>query len=160
MNRRIIGATAVALATGVAGFGAVAGATTTKAVKGKADSGTTYASIVHSANGYQYAAGTGTDQLLGTDAITYRIKLSPGTQPATETITASPVVLYTKTGALTGTATATLVFVGTTEQIKDGKLKLTSGSGSLKGHSFTGTFTGTGNTTANQFVFQDKGTLK
>ena len=156
MNRRIIGATAVALTAGIAGFGAAAGAST-GTTNGKADSGTTYASIVRYAGAYQYAAGSGTDKLLGSNAITYRIKLTSGKQPATTNIVADPVVLYTKTGTLTGTATATLVTVGAVEKVENGKLKLTTGTGAQKGHSFVGTFTGQGNLSTNQFVFNDKG---
>jgi hypothetical protein len=69
-------------------------------------------------------------------------------------------VLYTATGSLTGTGSALVTVAGNNEIIKNGKLSLTKGAGAQKGHSFVGTFTGTGSLTTNRFVFKYKGTLK
>lgn len=127
--------------------------------KGKADKGVAYFSVVHTANGLEYAAGEGTDKVLGNAAATYTIKAGAGA-PGTVKVTIKKVTLYTGTGSLVGTASATLTITGTSEAITDGKLKLTKGFGSLKGHSLIATYTGTGNATTNQYKINYTGTYK
>src|SRR5581483_4086971 len=125
-----------------------AGATASKP-KAKADSGTAYFSIVHTAGTNQQAAGIAKDKVLGNLATTYQIAI--GSQNGTVTVTAKKVTLYSGTGSLSGTATATVTFSGTSETITGGKLKLTKGTGSLKGHSLNATFTGTADTSKNMY---------
>ncbi|MFL5823994.1 MAG: hypothetical protein ACJ764_11185 [Solirubrobacteraceae bacterium] len=50
-----------------------------------------------------------------------------------------------------------MTITGTQETIKNGKLRLTNGAGSQKGHSLIGTFSGSGSTTSNQFTIHYKG---
>jgi hypothetical protein len=85
--------------------------------------------------------------------------LSPTTSGAI-TVTAKKVTFYNGTGSLSGTATATVNTSGTTQTITGGKLKLTKGTGSQKGHSLTATFTGTADLAKNQYAFHYKGTYK
>ncbi len=156
MTKRMISAlTAAALVAGSLVLAAGAGAT----ASGKADSGTAYFSIVHAAGGQDFAAGIGKDKVLGNVATTYQIAIG-GSSTGTVTVTVKKVTIYNGTGSLSGKATATITFSGSTETITNGKLKLTKGTGSLKGHSLTATFTGTADTTGNQYQFTYKGTYK
>jgi hypothetical protein len=127
---------------------------------GRADSGTAYVANTPKPGGLVYAAGYNQDKILGNGAILYVIKATPNT-PGTLKVTARSVALYTNRGSLTGTATATLT-VGTSGSavISAGKLHLTKGFGTQKGHSMEATFTGTGSVSALAFVFHYKGTYK
>jgi hypothetical protein len=153
------------LAATVGALGAVAllsivGPAIGAAKKGKADSGTSYVAITHTAGGFEYTAGNNTDKVLGVGAITYKLKLGLS-KPGVYKVTAKPVVAYTTTGALSGTGSATLtVAKDNTAKITGGKLNLTSGSGSQKGHSLVATFTGSGSVTAMTYKFTYKGTYK
>ncbi len=147
------------LAVGCALLALAASALGAKPKKGKADSGTAYASITHVVGSIQIADGDYIDKILGDGVISYRIALLPGPN-GTFHVSTKKVTLYTGTGSLSGTATATVALSGTTETITNGKLSLTKGAGSLKGHSFVGTFTGTGDLSKNLLVFHDKGTYK
>jgi hypothetical protein len=138
------------------GAGAVGAKTSSK---GKGDSGVAYVSITRTVKGIEYAAGTNSDKVLGSGAVTYDIALLPGPS-GTFKVTSKKVVLYTPTGSLTGTATATVLIGPKTEKITNGKLNLTKGAGSQKGHSYVGTFTGSADLVANQLVFNTKGTYK
>lgn len=151
----IAAATTVVALGGVVATGAASAKT---AKKHKPDSGVGYFSIVHTTGSNQQAAGIVKDKVLGTEAVTYRLTLAPG---ATGTINVkSPkVTVYTGTGSLSGTATATIVVTGSSETIQNGKLNLTKGTGALTGDKLVATFTGTANTTANQYQFNYKGTL-
>lgn len=152
----VLGAVVVA---GSAGF-AVAGAGAKSAATGKADSGTAYVSIVHSAGGKAYAAGYETDKLFGGTTVSYVIKASAGPTAGSVEIKANPVTLYTKTGELVGTGSGVETFAATGDTVTDGKLDLTKGTGAQKGHSFVGTFTGTENAKTDVFTFTYKGTYK
>ncbi len=93
--------------------------------------------------------------------MTYKLKATPSGTGSTLKLTSKPVVLYTRTGSLTGTGSATLVVTGpSTATVKDGKLILTKGAGGQKGHSFVGTFSGSGNPTTGIYTFHYKGTYK
>lgn len=130
------------------------------AAKSKSDSGTAYVSITHTTK-LEFAAGNNSDKVLGNGAITYQLTLAGGKMPNTIKLTSKKVVLYTSTGALTGTGSAIVTIVaGGNEAISGGKLSLTKGSGSQKGHSLTATFTGIDHVTPNQIVFNYKGTYK
>jgi hypothetical protein len=157
---RSLAATAGALGT-VALLTVAGPALGAKASKGKADSGTSQVAITHSSGGYQYSAGNNTDKLLGTGAVTYQVKLTP-TTPGTYKLTAKRVVVYTGTGSLVGTGSATLNVISASGNatVTNGKLSLTKGFGSQKGHSETATFTGTGTITGGVFTFQYKGTYR
>ena len=132
-------------------FVAGAGAKTTK----KKDSGTAYAAIVHTSGSTQDIAGYTVDKLFGRTATTYLTTVSNATT-GTLNVTAKRVTLYTPTGTLFGTATATENVV--TGAITNGKLLLTHGTGAQKGHSFKGTFTGNGDLAKGSFTFNYKGT--
>jgi hypothetical protein len=126
------------------------------ASKGKADTSTVYTSITHAAGGYDYAAGNAVGKVFKTAAVTYKLKI--GATKSGITLTIPQIVLYTPTGALTGSGTAKVAVSGANETITDGKFDLNKGTGTLKGHSYVGTLTGTGSTTTNQFVFKVKAT--
>src|SRR5947209_4758723 len=145
----------------LAAMGATALAATAKPKKkGKADSGTSYVAVTHSSGGFEYSAGNTTDKLFGATAVTYKLKTSPST-PGTLSLTAKPVVLYTATGTLIGTGSATLtIAVGGAATVSNGKLKLTKGTGTLKGHSLLATFTGSGSVVTSTYTFHYKGTYK
>ena len=68
--------------------------------------------------------------------------------------------MYSKTGSLKGTLSATVTLSGTTETFSNGKINLPRGAGSQKGHSLAATFTGTGSASSNQFTLHYKGTYK
>jgi hypothetical protein len=128
--------------------------------KGKADSGTSYVAITHTTGGFDYAAGNTTDKLFGATAVTYKLKAAPAT-PGTVAVTAKPVVLYTSTGTLVGTGSATLTVDSKgNATVTNGKLSLTRGTGALKGHSLVATFTGTGSAVTGLYTFHYKGTYK
>jgi hypothetical protein len=150
---------ATGVATILAGLTLVAGAAQAATPKVKtSDPSTTYASITHTGGGLQFAAGNYADKLFKTGAITYSLKLVPNTN-GTITVKVPSVVLYTGTGSLSGTATATVTIQNSIETITNGKLNLTKGTGALKGDAFKGTFTGTGDLSKNLIVFHTKGIL-
>jgi hypothetical protein len=126
---------------------------------GKSDHGTAYASINRVANGNEYGSATNTDAVLGSSAITFIATLTPGGSGGV-TLNIKKLVLYGKTGSLSGTGSATVTLSGSTEKFSGGKLKLTKGTGSQKGHSFVGTFTGSGDSSTNEFTLHYKGTYK
>ncbi len=124
----------------------------------KHDSDTSWFSIVRTAGGIEYTAGIVADRALGTGAITYQLRVSTG-NAGTIDVTARKVTLYTRTGSLTGTATATIKAANTNQQTITGKLNLTRGAGSLKGDSLQATFSGTADLAKNLIQFKSVGTL-
>jgi hypothetical protein len=156
VTKRMISAlSAAAILTASLVLATGAGAT---AGSGKSDSGVAYFSITHAVGSTSYAAGQGHDKVLGNVAATYQIGISSSS--GTVTVNVKKLTVYTGTGSLTGTATATVTITGTTETITGGKLTLTKGFGSQAGHSLKATFSGTANTTKNQYSFHYKGTYK
>ena len=150
---------ATGVATILAGLALVAGLAQAATPKVKtSDASTTYASITHTAGGMQFAAGNYADKVFKSGAITYALKLVPNTN-GTITVNVPTVVLYTKTGSLSGTATATVTIKNSIETITNGKLNLTKGAGAQTGDSFKGTFTGSVDLTKNVLVFHTKGIL-
>jgi hypothetical protein len=133
-------------------FVAGAGATTTP-VK-KHDSGTAYASIVHTSGSTEYVAGYTFDKLFGRTATTYVTTAAPGAT-GTVTVTGKRVTLYTPKGTLFGSGSATQSLA--TGAITGGKLNLTHATGALKGHTFKGTFTGNFNAQTGVYTFNYKG---
>jgi hypothetical protein len=140
-------AAAAATATGVLGVGASA----VGASGGRVDRGTIFAATTHTAGAYTFAAGQGRDKLFGPVAVTYRIKTRP-VSTGTFHLTAKPVIEYFATGSILGHASATLVVTPSGAETITGTVKLRHGAGSLRGHSFVGTFTGTGNVNSNQLL--------
>jgi hypothetical protein len=152
---------AVAASVAVSGLLAVGAAAVAARSAGRADSGTIDAATTHTSGGYAFAAGQGTDKLFGPIAITYRIKTIPTGTTGTLNLTIKPVIEYTAAGSILGSATATLTLgLNGAETINNGKFSLTHGVGALRGHTIKGTFTGTGNSTANMLVIHSKSTYK
>lgn len=148
---RSVAVAATALAA-VGGFTAIASGKA--APKGKADSGTSYVSVVHVVGKTEYAAGYTFDKKFGQTAVTYVTSISPGTT-GTINITVKRVVEYTPTGTLYGTAKAVQNLA--TGNVTGGKLLLTHGTGAQKGHSFLATFTGTYDPKSGVYTFHYKG---
>lgn len=161
MTGRTRAGVAVAASVAVSGLLAVGAAAVAARSAGRADSGTIYAATTHTSGGYTFAAGQGTDKLFGPIAITYRIKTIPAGTTGTLNLTIKPAIEYTATGSILGSATATLTLGPSgAETISNGKFSLTHGVGALRGHTIKGTFTGTGNSTANMLVIHSKSTYK
>jgi hypothetical protein len=127
--------------------------------KGKTDSGFVFAALTHSKGKTLYIAGGATDKRFGAGAVTFKSTLT--TKAGTTTIKVNPVVLYFKTGSLTGTASAKVTInADHTVTITGGKIMATKGAGALKGHSLTATFTGSGSAVTGPYQFVYKGTFK
>jgi hypothetical protein len=152
-------ATLLAVSTLVAVGAATVGAK--GKAKGKKDSATVYLAITHQAKGSLLAAGNVYDKLLGTGAVAYKAKATPTPTGAVK-VSISKVTEFTGTGSLTGKASATLTVTDSKGDatITGGKFSLTKGAGSQKGHSYTGTFKGTGNANTGLYTFQLKGAYK
>jgi hypothetical protein len=109
---------------------------------GKSDSGTAWLSVTHTEGGLLIVAGDIKSKLLGRGAIVYRVKASPGA-PGSVKVTSDSVTLFTKNGSLAGTGSGTQTQdAAGNVTVTDGKISLTKGTGKLKGHSLTGTFSG------------------
>ena len=137
---------------GVATVGAKSG--------GRPDSGTTYVAVTHQVGSTYYAAGNSSDKVLRTGAVTYTISAGTGAKPGTIKITSKRVVVFGSTGSLFGTSSGTETTSSSGAVTLTGTLNLTHGTGGQKGHSFIGTFTGTGKTALGPFVFHTKGTYR
>lgn len=158
-NRPITAAVAAVCVAGTAvGLGATGVGARTSA-RGKADSGTAYLSTNRVVGKVGYASATNSDKLFGASAVTAKYTLTPQSGGSLK-LESKRAVLYTGTGALKGTLSATVTIAGTTETFKNGKVNLATGTGSQKGHSFVGTFTGSGSSTNNEFTIKYKGTYK
>jgi hypothetical protein len=157
-TRRSLVATLSAFAALVLVTAGVAGA----AAKGKAEHGTVHFSITHTIGKTNVAAGDTTDSLFGSGAVVYRLHVLT-TTTGKISIKIPKVQVFYSTGSATGTATATLAVTdGNTgaATVTGGILKLTSGAGTHKGHTFTGTFSGTGNIKTDLYTINYKGTYK
>lgn len=154
---RAIAAVLAAVALLVLGTSAhAAGAKT-----GRADSSKLYLAITHTAGGFNYSAGDGTDRLLGPVVVTYKLK-PISTRNGKLKITVPKARLWVSNGTLSGTASADLTVTDSKgdARLTNGKFSLTKGSGGQKGHSEVGTFTGTGNLTSGTYTLVTKGTYK
>lgn len=150
---------------GVAGLAAlmvsaVGVATVGATSAGRADRGTAYVAVTHSVGSTLFAAGTTTDKVLGPGAVTYSIKAGTGSTPGTVKITATRVTVFSATGSLYGTSVGTETTNSDGTVSLKGTLTLNHGTGAQKGHSFIGTFTGTGKKSFGPFVFHTKGHYK
>lgn len=161
VTKRTTAAAAALCATGaVIGLGAAGvGARTSTARAGKADSGTAYISTVRTVGKTSWSAGIGFDKLHGQTALVTQYSLTPQKNGSLK-LDSKRAISYNKTGSLSGTVSAIITLKGTTETITQGKIDLTHGAGSGKGHSLVGTFTGTGSTTTNKATIHYKGTYK
>jgi hypothetical protein len=130
---------------------------------GKAERGTVYFAITHTVANTNVAAGDTTDSLFGAGAVVYRLHVL-STTTGKLTIKVPKVTVFYSTGAATGDATATLTITNSPKAgdatVTGGVLKLTKGTGTHKGHSFKGTFSGTGNVTSGLYTINYKGTYK
>jgi hypothetical protein len=133
--------------------GATAGGT------GKHDSATLYVAVTHSVGSTLYAAGNSKDKLLGSGAITYTIKAGTGTKPGTIK-TSGTIVTYSAGGELSGKETGTETTNANGSVTAKGRFDFNKGTGNETGHSYTGTFSGTGKTAVGPFVFHAVGTYK
>lgn len=128
--------------------------------KSKSVTGTAYVGENHVVGAIHYFAGPTSDNVLGSGAITFPspITVTPG---GVVQFSSSQVTLFTKTGSLSGTASADVTASSATQAaVTNGKLSLTKGTGAEKGHSLVGTFTGTGNPSTTEYVFNYKATYK
>jgi hypothetical protein len=156
--RRTIIATAGLLAAFALTAGSAAVAASSKS--GKAVTGVAYVGENHVVGALHYFAGPTSDNVLGAGAITFPspITVTPG---GVVHFSSTAVTLFTKTGSLSGTASADVTATsGTQASVTNGKLSLSKGTGSEKGHSLVGTFTGTGNPTSTEYVFNYTATYK
>ncbi len=153
--RRAAAGALAAVAVGAVGASAVGAKSAGKADKGTVEIGeTSLKGKIH------YEAGSFTDKLFGHGAVTFT---------TTITIKAGGVVhfdsksltLWTPTGSLSGHVSADIhAKSATSATVTNGKLNLTKGTGAHKGHSFVGTFTGSGNPTSTEYTFSFKATYK
>jgi hypothetical protein len=128
---------------------------------GKADSSKLYLAITHTAGGFDYTAGDGTDKILGPVVVTYKLK--PVATPAgTLKVTVPSARLWASNGTLSGTASADLTVIDAKGDAKltNGKFSLGKGTGGQSGHIEIGTFAGTGNLNTGQYTLVTKGTYK
>ena len=120
---------------------------------GKADGGTVYAALTHTVGTTTFASGNSTDKLFGKGAVTYALHVVPNTA-GTLNLNVPSVTYYYSNGSLSGTASATLTIgAGGAATVSKGKLSLTKGAGARKGHSFKGTFSGTGSVNTGLYKF-------
>lgn len=145
----------------VVGALAICAPAVSAAGQARKDSGTSYVAITHDTAKYSYTAGNNTDKILGTGAVTYVLQLLKSADPAVYTVSLKQIILYTRTGSLSGTATAILtVGANGSATVTNGKLRLTKGAGSQAGHSLIATFHGTGAIASRTFKFIYSGTYK
>jgi hypothetical protein len=146
-------------------LGALALITTTVAVaapsKGRTERGTVHFAITHTVGSINVAAGDTTDTLFGGGAVVYRLHVLTSTTGKL-TINVPKVTTFFSTGTMTGSATSTLTITDTTGDatVTGGMLRLTKGTGTDKGHSFRGTFSGKGNINSGLYTTNYKGTYR
>lgn len=142
---------------------AVSGASGAASKAGKAEHGTVYFALTHTVGATNFAAGDATDSLFGAGAVVYQLHVL-ATMKGTISIKVPKVTAFYSTGSATGTATATLTITNKPHtgdaQVTGGVLKLTKGTGTHKGHTFTGTFSGAGNVNTGSYKITYKGRYK
>ncbi len=157
-KRARAGSTLAVVAAIVATITVSAGTVAAKSA-GRKDSGTLYITIVHQAGGLLYAAGLAQDRVMGPVAVVYTVSVRPGGNGSFH-ITAKKVILYTRTGSISGTGSATQTVTSSSDTVSGGKLNLTHGAGGQAGHSFAGTFSGTYDSKAGAYTFHYSGTYR
>jgi hypothetical protein len=128
---------------------------------GKAEHGTVHFAVTHTIGKTNVSAGDTTDSLFGAGAVVYQLHILPNKN--TISIKISKVTQFYSTGSETGSATATLTVTNPKTgdaKVTGGVLKFTKGTGTHKGHTFTGTFSGTGNISTDLYTINYKGTYK
>jgi hypothetical protein len=155
------------VATGVGLLGALAlvmsSAAGAASKAGKPEHGTVHFALTHTVGKVNVAAGDTTDSLFGTGAVVYRLHVLTTTK-GTIQIKIPKVTVFYSDGSATGTSTSTLTITNKPKTgdatVTNGVLKLTSGTGAHKGHTFIGTYTGSGNVTNDLYTINYKGTYK
>jgi hypothetical protein len=137
--------------------GAEAGSAKT-AAKGKPTSGSAFVGNTHTVGSKTYAAGSGNDKLLGPAALTLVYTTAPTSNPDVVKITAKPMIIWMRTGTLSGKGTVLL-------NIKTGQLTghaaFKGSTGTLKGHSLVVPhLSGTANLAKGQFHYTYSGVYK
>ena len=126
--------------------------------KGKPTSGVVYAGVTHVEGDDIFVAGDFKDKVLGSGAIVYVTKVTPG-DSGTIHVDAQKVTLYTTKGSLAGVASADQTFnPDGSSTITNGVVNLTQGTGAYVGHTFKGTFDGS--FTDGVYTFNYKAKLK
>jgi hypothetical protein len=116
--------------------------TTALGAAGRKTSGVVYASVTHAEGSDLYVSGDFKDKLLGRGGIVYITRVSAGAQQGSFAVKARKITIYTPSGSLSGTGSATQTITADTVTVTGGRFKLTKGTGKLKGHRMTGTFGG------------------
>jgi len=132
--RRVLSATLLLALVVVSAAAAAGGA--------RKDSGTAWLSANHMEGGLVVVSGDIKSKVLGRGALVYRVKAT-GDANGSIKVTSNSVTVYTPAGSLSGTgfATQTTDAAGNT-MVTDGHITLNKGTGKLKGHSLTATFSG------------------
>jgi hypothetical protein len=115
------------------------------ASKAKQTHGVAYVGVTHTENNNKdlYVSGDFNDNVLGRGAIVYVTNVTSGTQTGTYNVNAKRVTIYTTKGTLTGTGGGLeTIHQDGTSDVTNGKFNLTKGTGTYKGHTFKGTFSG------------------
>jgi hypothetical protein len=103
------------------------------AVKGTPTSGSAFVAVTHVVAGKPHAAGNGVDKILGPAASTLVFASTvPTSQPGVVKVTAKPMVIWLRTGTLSGTGT---VLINTNTGQVTGRATFKGATGTLKGHS-------------------------
>jgi hypothetical protein len=126
---------------------------------GKSDSATAWVAVTHTVGPTLYLAGNTTDKILGKGAITYTVKAGIGAKPGTVK-TSGTVTVFSTTGSLSGSVQGSESTTSSGSVTETGKLDLSHGTGAQKGHSYVGTYTGTGTSPTGPFVFHTKAIYK
>ena len=127
---------------GLAAFLAIAVPTTALGAGSRSDSGTAWVHTTHTAGGFLYVSGDISDKLLGKGGIVYLTKPS-GQADGSVLVKAPKITIFMPGGSLTGSGQATQTVAGSTVTVSNGTFSLTKGTGTLKGKSMKGTFSGT-----------------
>lgn len=147
-------ASAIVLAAAGSALGAGSG-------KGRKSTGTVYLATTHLGKGFVWAAGNTFDKVLGNGAVSYKVKVSAGSGAGTFQFSVRRAHVFTATGSFVGKVTATqTIDKNGNATISNGRFSFTKGFGSLKGHSYKGTFTGSGSAVTGRYTIQTKGIYK
>jgi hypothetical protein len=140
----------------LAASSAATAATTSKTRK---TTGVIHAGVTHSEAADLYVAGDFKDKLLGRGAIVYITRVSAGQEVGSFLVKARKITIYTPRGSLSGAgqATQTTTADGQTT-VTNGTFRLRRGTGKLKGHRLSGTFSGA--FADGVYTFNYKGTYK
>lgn len=117
--------------------------TTALGAAARKTSGVVYASVTHAEGSDLYVSGDFKDKLLGRGGIVYITRVSAGPTQGSFLVKARKITIYTTTGSLSGTGSATQTIAGDSVTVSGGKFTLTKGTGKLRGHTLKGTFAGT-----------------